>query len=80
MCNCNRRHKAVTSAAMAAMRANMTAEERATASAAAAIENAGGFVPVVESTPEPAPAPQPIVSETPKVTTKPAVKSTVKKS
>lgn len=79
MCNCNRRHKAVTSAAMAAARANMTAEERATASAAAAIENAGGFIPApTEATPEPTveKTPAPVV----KTVTKAPVKSTAKKS
>jgi hypothetical protein len=45
MCNCNRRHKAVTSATLAAARAEMSAQERAMESAGNAIANAGGGYP-----------------------------------
>lgn len=78
MCNCNRRHKAVTSAAMAALRANMTAEERAIESASAAIENAGGFIPASEPVAET--TPEPVKTHTAKTTVKTTVKSATKKA
>ena len=83
MCNCNRRHKQVTSAAMAAMRAQMTQEERAMASANAAIEYSGGFVPASEPVTESVvetvstPEPTPVSTET---TTATKTTSTVKKT
>lgn len=52
MCNCNRRHKAVTSASLAAARemAQGTAEERAMQSVTNAIGNANsGYVPEAPS-------------------------------
>lgn len=63
MCNCNRRHKQITSAVLAA-----TQEERARQSAMAAIENAGGVVyedtPVIESAPTPTTTVTPTVKTT----------------